>query len=89
MALNIVWIAFFIVAFVIALYKFIFLHDTEVFKTLVDGMFDSAKGSVMDVAFPLAGTMVFFLGLMNIAERAGAINWIARLLNPFMKRLFP
>jgi spore maturation protein SpmA len=89
MALNIVWIAFFIVAFVIALYKFIFLHDSEVFKTLVDGMFDSAKGSVMDVAFPLAGTMVFFLGLMNIAERAGAINWIARLLNPFMKRLFP
>ncbi len=89
MALNIVWIAFFIVAFVIALYKFLFLHDTEVFKTLVDGMFDSAKGSVIDVALPLAGTMVFFLGLMNIAERAGAINWIARLLNPFMKRLFP
>ena len=89
MALNIVWIAFFIVAFVIALYKFLFLHDTEVFKTLVDGMFDSAKGSVIDVAFPLAGTMVFFLGLMNIAERAGAINWIARLLNPFMRRLFP
>lgn len=89
MALNIVWIAFFIVAFIIALYKFLFLHDTEVFKTLVDGMFDSAKGSVMDVAFPLAGTMVFFLGLMNIAERAGAINWIARLVNPFMKRLFP
>ena len=89
MALNIVWIAFFIVAFVIALYKFLFLHDTEVFKTLVDDMFDSAQGSVIDVAFPLAGTMVFFLGLMNIAERAGAINWIARLLNPFMKRLFP
>jgi len=54
MALNIVWIAFFIVAFVIALYKFLFLHDTEVFKTLVDGMFDSAEGSVIDVAFPLA-----------------------------------
>jgi spore maturation protein SpmA len=88
MALNIVWIAFFIVAFVIALYKFLFLHDTEVFKNLVDGMFDTAKGSVIDVAFPLAGTMVFFLGLMNIAERAGAINWIARLVNPFMKRLF-
>jgi spore maturation protein SpmA len=77
------------VAFVIALYKFLFLHDTEVFKNLVDGMFDTAKGSVIDVAFPLAGTMVFFLGLMNIAERAGAINWIARLVNPFMKRLFP
>ncbi|NCT95168.1 MAG: spore maturation protein [Chitinophagaceae bacterium] len=89
MALNIVWIAFFVIAFLIALYKFIFLHDTEVFKTLVDGMFDSAKSSVVDVAFPLTGAMVFFLGLMNIAEKAGAINWLARLLNPFMKRLFP
>nr|WP_294994346.1 spore maturation protein [uncultured Sediminibacterium sp.] len=89
MALNIVWIAFFIVAFVIALYKFIFLHDTDVFKTLVDGMFDSAKSSVIDVAFPLTGAMVFFLGLMNIAEKAGAINWLAKILNPFLKRLFP
>jgi len=89
MALNILWIAFFLIAFVIALYKFIFLHDTEIFKVLVDGIFDSAKGSVLDVAFPLAGTMVFFLGLMNIAEKAGAINRLARLLNPFMKRLFP
>jgi len=89
MALNIVWIAFFLIAFIIALYKFIFLHDTEIFKILVDGIFDSAKGSVTDVAFPLAGTMVFFLGLMNIAEKAGAIGWLSRLLNPFMKRLFP
>jgi spore maturation protein SpmA len=89
MALNIVWIAFFVIAFVIALYKFIFLNDTEIFKTLVDGMFDSAKSSVIDVAFPLTGAMVFFLGLMSIAEKAGAINWLARILNPFMKRLFP
>lgn len=89
MALNIVWIAFFVIAFVIALYKFIFLQDTHIFKTLVDGMFDSAKSSVVDVAFPLTGAMVFFLGLMSIAEKAGAINWLARILNPFMKRLFP
>jgi spore maturation protein SpmA len=89
MALNIVWIAFFVIAFVIALYKFIFLHDTDIFKTLVDGMFDSAKSSVVDVAFPLTGAMVFFLGLMNIAEKAGAVNWLARILNPFLKRLFP
>lgn len=89
MALNIVWIAFFVIAFVIALCKFIFFHDTEIFKTLVDGLFDSAKSSVIDVAFPLAGTMVFFLGIMNIAEKAGAIRWLARILNPFMRRLFP
>ena len=60
-----------------------------IFKTLVDGIFDSAKSSVVDVAFSLTGTMVFFLGLMNIAKEAGAINWLARRLNPFMKRLFP
>jgi len=89
MALNIVWIAFFVIAFVIALFKFFVDGDTTIFKTLVDGIFDSAKSSVVDVAFSLAGTMVFFLGLMNIAEKAGAINWLARKLNPFMKRLFP
>ena len=89
MALNIVWIAFFVIAFIIALIKFFVLGDTAIFKTLVDGIFDSAKTSVTDVAFTLAGTMVFFLGMMNIAEKAGAIRWLARLLNPFMKRLFP
>lgn len=89
MALNIVWVAFIVIAFIIALIKFIFLGDTTIFKVLVDGIFDSAKSSVVDVAFSLAGTMVFFLGLMNIAKEAGAINWLARKLNPFMKRLFP
>ena len=89
MALNIVWIVFIVIAFIIAIIKSVFLGDTLIFKTLVDGIFDSAKSSVLDVAFPLIGTMVFFLGIMNIAEKAGAIGWIARKLNPFMKRLFP
>ncbi len=89
MALNIVFIAFFVIAFIIALIKFFVDGDTTIFKTLVDGIFDSAKSSVIDVAFSLIGTMVFFLGLMNIAEKAGAINWLARKLNPLMKRLFP
>lgn len=89
MALNIVWIAFFIIAFAIALVKFFVLGDTEIFKTLTDGIFDSATTSITQVAFPLAGTMVFFLGLMNIAEKAGAIAKLARILNPFMRRLFP
>ena len=89
MALNIVWISFIVIAFIIAVIKSIFFGDTLIFKTLVDGLFDSAKSSVLDVAFPLVGTMVFFLGIMNIAEKAGAIRWLARKLNPFMKRLFP
>ena len=89
MALNIIWMAFFVIAFVIALFKLIILGDTGVFKLLADGIFDSAKSSVIDVAFPLAGTMVFFLGLMNIAERAGAIQKLAKWMNPFLSRLFP
>lgn len=89
MALNIIWMAFFVIAFVIALFKLVFLGDTEIFKLLADGIFDAAKSSVMDVAFPLAGTMVFFLGLMNIAEKAGAIQKLAKWMNPFLSRLFP
>jgi len=79
-----------VIAFVVACFKFIFIPgNTDIFKILSDGIFDSAKSSVIDVAFPLAGTMIFFLGIMNIAERAGAILKISKLLNPFMKRLFP
>lgn len=89
MALNIIWLAFFVIAFVIALFKLVFLGDTAIFKLLADGIFDSAKVSVMDVALPLAGTMVFFLGLMNIAEKAGAIQKLAKWMNPFLSRLFP
>lgn len=89
MALNIIWMAFFVIAFVIALFKLVFLGDTEIFKLLADGIFDAAKSSVMDVALPLAGTMVFFLGLMNIAEKAGAIQKLAKWMNPFLSRLFP
>ncbi len=89
MALNIIWMAFFVIAFIIALGKLIFLGDTSVFKLLADGIFDAAKSSVIDVAFPLAGTMVFFLGLMNIAEKAGAIQKLAKWMNPFLSRLFP
>jgi len=89
MALNIIWMAFFVIAFIIALFKLVFLGDTSIFKLLADGIFDSAKSSVMEVAFPLAGTMVFFLGLMNIAEKAGAIQKLAKWMNPFLSRLFP
>src|SRR6201985_3410144 len=89
MALNYIWVAFFLIAFIFALAKLIFLGDTEAFKVLVDGMFDSSKSSVMDIALPLAGNMVLWLGIMNIGERAGAINFLSRVVGPFLNRLFP
>ncbi len=89
MALNYIWISFFIIAFSIALFKLIFLGDTEIFKLLVEGLFDSTKTSVMDIALPLVGTMAFWLGIMNIGEKAGAINFLSRIVGPFFSRLFP
>ncbi len=89
MALNYVWIFFFVIGLIIALIKLIVFQDYEIFKKLVEGIFDASKSSVMDIGLPLAGVMIFFMGLMNIGEKAGAINFMARLLNPFMKRIFP
>lgn len=89
MVLNYVWIFFFIIAFVIALLKLLIQGDVDIFAVLVDGIFTTAKDAVLSVGLPLAGTMIFFLGLMKIAENAGAIRFIARVLNPFLKRLFP
>jgi len=89
MALNYIWVAFFVVAFVVALLKLIFLGDTEIFRLIVEGMFDSAKVAVMDISLPLAGVMTFFLGVLNVGEKAGAINFIARVIGPFFNQLFP
>ncbi len=89
MALNYVWIAFFLIAFAVALFKFIFLGDTEVFKTIIDGTFDTAESAIMKIALPLAGIMTFFLGILNIGEKAGAIRLLSRIIGPFFTRLFP
>ena len=89
MALNYIWVAFFIVAFFVALVKLIFFGDTEIFRIIVEGLFDSSKVAVMDIALPLAGVMTFFLGLLNVGEKAGAINFLARVIGPFFHKLFP
>lgn len=89
MALNYIWILFFVIAFVIGLVKLIFFGDTEIFKVMVEGLFDSTKSSVMDIALPLVGIMAFWLGIMKIGEKAGAINFLSRIVGPFFNRLFP
>ncbi|WP_183564791.1 nucleoside recognition domain-containing protein [Mucilaginibacter sp. SP1R1] len=89
MALNYIWVAFFLIAFVVALIKLIFFGDAEAFKLLVDGIFSSSKSSVIDIALPLVGAMAFWLGILNIGEKAGAINFLARIVGPFFSRLFP
>ncbi len=89
MALNYIWLGFFVVAFFVALLKFMITGDVEVFEIITKGIFDSSKAAVMDIALPLAGAMTFFLGLLNIGEKAGAINFLARIIGPFFHQLFP
>ena len=89
MALNYIWTGFFLVGFLAALAQWIFLGDTEIFKRIIDGTFSSAKMAVMDIALPLAGVMTLWLGIMNIGEKAGAINLFARIIGPFFSRIFP
>lgn len=89
MALNYLWIGFFIVGFIAALGQWLFFGDTEIFKRIVDGTFDSARIAVMEIALPLAGVMTLWLGIMNIGEKAGAINLIAKIIGPFFQQIFP
>jgi spore maturation protein SpmA len=89
MALTYLWAGFFIVGFIAALAQWIFLGDTDVFKKIVDGTFDSARIGVMEIALPLAGVMTLWLGILNIAEKAGFIAVIARVISPFFSRIFP
>ena len=89
MALNYIWIGFFLVGFIAALAQWIFLGDTEIFKRIIDGTFDAAKMGVMDIALPLAGVMTLWLGIMNIGEKAGVVGWLAKVISPFFSRIFP
>jgi spore maturation protein SpmA len=89
MSLNYIWSGFFLVGFAAALAQFLFMGDTEIFKRIIDGTFESAKSGVMDIALPLAGVMTLWLGIMNIGEKAGAVNLLARLIAPFFSRIFP
>jgi spore maturation protein SpmA len=89
MALNYIFIAFFLVAILVAILKFAFTGDVEVFKAIIDATFSSSKSAVLDIALPLTGVMTLWLGLMNIGERAGAVRFLSKIVGPFFSKLFP
>jgi len=89
MVLNYIWIIFFLIAFVIGLIRLIFFGDTDIFRMMAEGTFDAAKSSVMDIALPLVGIMSLWLGIMKIGEKAGAVNFLSRIVGPFFNKLFP
>src|SRR5688572_32139141 len=89
MALNYIFVSFFVIAFLIAFLQFIFTGDVQTFKAITEGMLKMAEVAVMDIALPLTGVMTFFLGILNVGEKAGIIHVIARFIGPFFNKLFP
>jgi spore maturation protein SpmA len=88
MALNYVWVSFFVLAFVAALVKLIGFNDVDIFQKIVTAIFDSAKVGA-EISIGLIGLMAFWLGIMKIGERGGMINIFARAVRPFFSKLFP
>ena len=88
MVLNYIWIAFFIIAFIVALIRLLFFGDMEVFPELIKSTFDNAATG-FTVSLGLTGVLTLWLGLMKIGERGGVIRIFARLVGPFFAKLFP
>ncbi|MDQ3111570.1 MAG: hypothetical protein M3R17_16910 [Bacteroidota bacterium] len=95
MLLNYIWIGFFLVGFVVAVVRtcigYFISHnpaDMHVFSTIGLGTFDSAKAA-FTVALTLGGVITLWMGIMKVGEKAGAINFISRIISPFFRKLFP
>ena len=88
MVLNYIWIAFFLVAFVIATIKLVVMGDINVFPTMMDATFAQSK-TAFELALGLTGVLSLWLGIMKIGEKGGVVNAMARLLSPVFQKLFP
>jgi spore maturation protein SpmA len=86
--LNRLWLSFFLVAFVASLWQWLGLGDSEVFSRMVAALFDMAKLSV-EIVLLLVGTLTLWLGLLAVAEKAGLIHMLARILAPLFRRFMP
>ena len=88
MVLNYIWIAFFVIAFVIALVRLIVFGDLDVFPAIMDSTFSSAE-TAFKISLGLTGVLSLWMGIMKIGEKGGVVNGLAWLLSPVFTRLFP
>lgn len=88
MVLNYIWIAFFVVAFIVALSRLIFFGDFDTFNATVNSTFASAR-SGFEISIGLTGVLTLWMGLMKIGEQGGVIQLFSRAINPLFSRLFP
>ena len=88
MVLNYIWIALFVVAFVIGLIQLIFFGNYDVFPAMMDSTFASSK-TAFEISLGLTGVLSLWLGIMKIGEKGGMVNMLARVLSPVFCKLFP
>ena len=88
MILNYIWIAFFLVAFVVAAGRLVIGGDTQVFTDIINASFDSAKTG-FEISIGLTGILSLWLGIMKIGERGGVVQAFARVASPVFSKLFP
>ena len=88
MVLNYIWIAFFLIAFCIAVARLVFMGDTEVFPAIINSTFDTSK-TAFEISLGLTGVLSLWLGIMKIGEKGGVVNVLASVLSPVFTKLFP
>lgn len=88
MVLNYIWIAFFLIAFVVAVVRLVFLGDTEVFPEIINSTFSSSK-TAFEISLGLTGVLSLWLGIMKIGEKGGVIALFSKVLSPIFTKLFP
>jgi spore maturation protein SpmA/spore maturation protein SpmB len=88
MALNYIWIFFFLIAFVIGLVKLIFLGDVNIFPQMMNSTFDMAKTG-FEISLGLTGVLTFWMGIMKVGESGGVVRIFSRVVGPFFNKLFP
>ena len=88
MVLNYIWVAFFVIAFVIAVVKLLFMGDFDVFPAMMDSTFAASK-TAFEISLGLTGVLSLWLGIKKIGEKGGVVNILAKILSPVFVRLFP
>lgn len=88
MALNYIWIAFFVTAFIVSLIRLIFFGNTEVFPEMMNSTFDTAK-TAFEISIGLTGVLSLWMGIMKIGEKGGLVGFFARMLSPVLTKIFP
>lgn len=88
MVLNYIWVAFFVIAFAVALVRLVFMGDVDVFPAMMNSTFETSK-TAFEISLGLTGVLSLWLGIMRVGEKGGVINMLSRLLSPVFVRLFP